>query len=153
MSILAKTTEALGKVGLAAGTPTKSFRERADVLWRVALGGSALAVLRFGSGSSYHGLPVCAFLWLTGRPCPLCGMTRALACLTKGEWVRAIQFNLLSPLVFGILLATIGSAVLQFLAIEIRCPADFGLKRENRWTACLALFATYGVLRIAYLVP
>ena len=50
-------------------------------------------------------------------------------------------------------LATIGFAALQFFAPEFSDPADFGLRRDKWWTACLALFAVYGVLRVSYLVP
>jgi len=80
-------------------------------------------------------------------------MTRALSCLTKGDWITALHFNPLSPVVFLILLATIGSATLQFFAPEFSYPADCGFIRDKWWTTCLALFAVYGVLRICYLVP
>ena len=47
---------------------------------------------------------VCGFLWLTGRPCPFCGMTRALACLLKGDFALAVSFHPLSPLMLTALL-------------------------------------------------
>src|SRR5205807_8780089 len=45
-------------------------------------------------------LPVCGFHWLTGRLCPLCGLTRGLFQLAKGHWQAAIDYHALSPLVF-----------------------------------------------------
>ncbi len=41
---------------------------------------------------------LCGFLWLTGLPCPFCGMTRALCFLLKGHFSQAIQLHALSPL-------------------------------------------------------
>lgn len=48
---------------------------------------------------------VCGWKWLTGRPCPFCGLTRALCALAKGRWSAAIEFNMFSPLVFAALVA------------------------------------------------
>src|SRR4030095_5262987 len=49
---------------------------------------------------------LCGFLWLTGRPCPFCGMTRALACLLKGDLTLALTFHPLSPLALTALLVS-----------------------------------------------
>ncbi len=132
------------------GTPIGA---RVDSLWYLGTGTLLLAILRFGPVSSYPGFPICGFHWLTGRPCPLCGMTRAFVCLVKGDWLMAVHLNILSPLLFGIFLATIGSALLRFLAIEISYPADLGLRRAEWWRVCLMLFVVYGLLRICRLVP
>jgi len=43
-------------------------------------------------------LQVCPFHWLTGRPCPLCGLTRAMFELAQFHWRAALGFNALSPL-------------------------------------------------------
>lgn len=48
---------------------------------------------------------LCGFHWLTGRPCPLCGLTRAMFQLAKGHWQKAIEYHALSPLVPVILVA------------------------------------------------
>ena len=75
---------------------------------------------------------LCAFHWLTGRPCPLCGLTRAMFELAKGHWRAALGFNALSPLALAMLLA---------LFWEI--PG-----RSRLWTAGLAAFALYGACRV-----
>jgi hypothetical protein len=78
------------------------------------------------------GLQLCGFRWLTGRPCPLCGLTHALFALAKGHWREAIRFNGLSPLAFAMLFAL---------------PWN-GRVRDRLWTAGLAAFALYGVCRV-----
>jgi len=153
MSISGETPETCRQVGPLGGAPAKPARARIDVLWQFGAGLSALVFLRLFPFSSYASFPVCGFHWLTGRQCPLCGMTRALSCLTRGDWAGAIHFNLLSPIVFGMLLATTGSAVLQFFAPELSCRADLGIRQGNAFSACIALLAVYGVLRISHLAP
>jgi len=75
---------------------------------------------------------LCGFHWLTGRPCPLCGLTRAVFALAKGNLTEALGLNLLSPLGFTMLFALFWS----------------GPARAWLWTAGLAAFAIYGICRI-----
>jgi hypothetical protein len=153
MSTSGETAKKCRNARPAGAARFKPLRARADAFWFLGAGGLALAFLRFYPFSSNAPFPVCGFRWLTGHPCPLCGMTRALSCLTKGDWASAVHLNLLSPMVFGLLLVTIGSVAVQFFSPEFSFAADLGLKCEKWWTACLALFAIYGFLRIVYLVP
>ena len=78
------------------------------------------------------GIQLCGFHWLTGLPCPLCGLTRGLCAFVKGHWHEAIRLNALTPLGLAMLLA---------------------LFWRGRWTARLwstgiAAFAVYGVWRV-----
>jgi hypothetical protein len=75
---------------------------------------------------------VCGFYWLTGRPCPLCGLTRALFALAKGHWAEAVHFNALAPL---------GCAMLFALFWN-------GRMRAWLWKGGVVAFAVYGVFRI-----
>ncbi len=77
-------------------------------------------------------LRLCGFHWLTGRPCPLCGLTRALFALAKGQFAEAIRFNALSPLGFTMVFALFAN----------------GRWRGWLWTGGLAAFGVYGVWRI-----
>ena len=74
----------------------------------------------------------CGFHWLTGRPCPLCGLTRALFALAKGRWAEAVHFNALAPLAFAMLFALFWD----------------GRAREWLWKGGVAAVAVYGVWRI-----
>src|SRR5437016_12046198 len=74
----------------------------------------------------------CGFYWLTGHPCALCGMTRALFALAKGHFGEAVRFNALAPLGFAMVFAAL---------------AD--LKISGRmWTLGFVAFAVYGIGRM-----
>jgi hypothetical protein len=99
---------------------------------RAAAALCVFAVLWCFTPPAEPGVRLCGFHWLTGRDCPLCGLTRALFALAKGHWSQAIQFNALSPLGFTMLFALI-----------LNTP---GLARL--WTIGIAAFAIYGICRL-----
>jgi hypothetical protein len=74
----------------------------------------------------------CGFYWLTGRPCALCGLTRAMFALAKGHFTEAVRFNALAPLGFAMVFALFWN----------------GRITGKIWTAGMAAFAIYGVCRI-----
>ncbi len=45
------------------------------------------------------GLPLCPFAFLSGIPCPGCGLTRAGLCLLHGDVQGAVALSPLSPIV------------------------------------------------------
>jgi len=75
---------------------------------------------------------LCPFHWLTGIPCPLCGLTRGLFAFAKGHWSEAVHFNALTPLGFAMLLSLPWSGPWQ----------------KPLWMGGLASFAMYGVYRV-----
>lgn len=105
---------------------------RAALAWRAAAALLLFAALWHFSVPSDPRVRLCGFYWLTGRPCPLCGMTRALFALAKGHWAAAEQFNALAPLGFVMLFALFWK----------------GQVRERLWTVGVAAFAVYGVVRV-----
>lgn len=77
-------------------------------------------------------LRLCGFYWLTGHPCPLCGLTRAMFALAKGHFAQAVHFNALAPLGFIMI---------------------FSLFWNGRiagwiWTAGIGAFGVYGLYRL-----
>ena len=96
--------------------------------------GSVLVALWFFTVPDRPVFQLCGFHWLTGRPCPLCGLTRAMFALAKGEWAGALRFNALSPLGFAMLFSLIWS----------------GPVRNRLWTAGLGAFAVYGLARVLF---
>jgi hypothetical protein len=98
----------------------------------VRLGGAALllACLYFVTVPAEPRYRLCAFHWLTGLPCPLCGLTRGIFALAKGRLSEAEHFNALSPL----------GLVMLFSLFWHR-------QGTKLWTCGIAAFALYGVLR------
>ena|SRR5579862_8718828 len=99
---------------------------------RWATGISLLVVLWTFSPPSEPRIPLCGFRWLTGLPCPLCGMTRAMFALAKGHWSQAVHLNALSPL---------GFVMLGSLFFE-------STWRGRLWSWGVGAFAVYGVWRV-----
>ena len=107
-------------------------RSPRGMLLRVAAGVSLLASLWYFEPPK-PAFQLCGFHWLTGRPCPLCGLTRAMFALAKGHWTVALGFNALSPLAFAMVAGLFWHD---------------GLMRRRVWTCGIAAFAAYGVCRI-----
>src|ERR1700675_2240274 len=72
---------------------------------------------------------LCGFYWLTGHPCALCGLTRAMFAMAKGHFAEAVRFNALASLGFAMVFALFWS----------------GKITGRIWTAGMAAFAFYGV--------
>lgn len=66
-----------------------------------------------------HTFGVCPFKWLTGCPCPGCGMTRAVYCLLKMDLSGAFYYNMLSF-----------AFVPLFVLFSIRLVIDVVLKKD-----------------------
>src|SRR5271170_7104876 len=105
---------------------------------RLAGAALLLAFLYFVSVPAEPRYRLCAFHWLTGRPCPLCGLTRGIFALAKGRFSQAEHFNALSPLGFAMIFSLFWSGQCAF-------------PQRALWTSGIAAFALYGVLRVAVL--
>ncbi|MFO0890238.1 MAG: DUF2752 domain-containing protein [Isosphaeraceae bacterium] len=68
------------------------------------------------------GLGECTFATLTGRPCPSCGMTTALAWLTRGSPMRAWRANPAGCLI-GLLIPFVAAWLL--LCVWLDRPVGF----------------------------
>ena len=91
---------------------------------------------------------LCGFHWLTGMPCPLCGMTRALSLLLKGHWDLAWRLHPLSPVILSVLIAAFLNEVLGWIL-----PEKFPLSVSSQVTHRLCLgfviwFSGYGLFRL-----
>jgi hypothetical protein len=106
-------------------------RERVIHAWRWGVLAAVLAVLWSWSPPD---LPLCGFRWITGRPCPFCGLTHAMFALVRGRWAEALHWHALSPV----------AAVM--LAGLLWNPS----RMARLWMPCAALFGFYGVWRIVF---
>jgi len=77
-------------------------------------------------------LPLCGFRWLTGHPCPLCGLTRAMFALAKGHWREAMRLHALTPLAAAMLVALLWDRPIG----------------GRIWLGCATAFGVYGAWRL-----
>ena len=58
-------------------------------LWAPPAGFVVYVVIANAADAGGHALPgICLFQWLTGWPCPGCGVTHALIALSRGEFLK-----------------------------------------------------------------
>ncbi len=130
-----------------------SHFKRSNAWAQFIVAGGLLAFFRFFPIPMHPKFSVCGFLWLTGRPCPLCGMTRGLSALTHGRWLEAVRFNWLSPIVLLILCAGLIRGMLQLWGREPDWSFVPEMARRNFWSAFVVTLLSYGVLRFFRLLP
>ncbi|MGA3187533.1 MAG: DUF2752 domain-containing protein [Bryobacteraceae bacterium] len=99
---------------------------------RLAMAAALFGVLWIFTPAAETRFHLCGFYWLTGHPCALCGMTRAMFAMAKGHFAEAVRFNALAPLGFAMVFA---------LFSNVKIPGKI-------WMAGIAAFAIYGVCRI-----
>lgn len=78
----------------ARRSPETGSLSRPERQWRAAVClGWPLALAAVPLLAVLGNVPLCAFRELSGRPCPLCGGTRACAALLQGDPAAAWQAN------------------------------------------------------------
>jgi hypothetical protein len=77
------------------------------------------------------GLPPCSFRYLTGVPCPSCGMTTSFALLMHGDLTNSLRANAV-----GTLLAVFGLAIIPWSLVSVlrqRPLFVVSLERTSTW--------------------
>jgi hypothetical protein len=88
------------------------------------------------------GLPRCAFQWLTGLPCPACGLTTSFAHLARGEIRAALHANAFGVLLFACVIASVPFAMWA----RMRNRAFFETLARMRIDRVSLLLASIGLL-------
>lgn len=118
-------------VGLAAAPPLVWALARWDVLPHV---------------------PLCLFQIVTGRPCPGCGMTRAMLRLSQGDVVGSLRMHPLGIVLAGLLFAALGGTAVGL--VRGGDPVtDFLGRRGTLFVALLVAAFTAVWLVRCFLVP
>lgn len=104
---------------------------------RILAAAALLGVLFLVTPPAEPLIRLCGFYWLTGLPCALCGLTRGVFALAKGQWSAAMHWNALSPLAFAMLFSLFWDHPM----------------RGRLWTAGIAAFAGYGIWRALSYLP
>lgn len=63
----------------------------------------------------------CPIRYLTGVPCPTCGMTRSFMAIARGDLGAAIQYHWFGPLLF-----TVGLVAIVHLSLELKARRPIG---------------------------
>jgi hypothetical protein len=116
---------------------------------------SALAALGVGFAVTFFldpvaplgGAKVCGFLRLTGLPCPTCGITRAVCCISHGMFEESLYFNYMGCVVYAT-----GLIVGAVMATELATGRKFKWYRPRRawWLValCVGTALTVWVVKI-----
>ena len=120
------------------------MRQRALCRWTLV---TVLALLA-GSLLGWSLWP-CPFAELTGRPCPGCGMTRAMMAMLRGDWGLVVRLHPFAPF-FALTGGFCGLVALMPLDLAGRVAAKVEVfERRTRLPALiLLLFACFGLLRL-----
>lgn len=84
------------------------------------------------------------FMWLTGRPDPLCGLTRTFAWMWRGDVERALAVYPLGPIVFLLTFAIAAhGAVALVTGRSVKLVLSPSTRRALLILAVLALLANW----------
>jgi len=89
------------------------------------------------------GLPPCTFKYVTGQPCPSCGMTHSFVFLMHGEFVESLRWNAV-----GTVLAVFCLALIPWSVGSVLCRRPlFVLTIERPLTWVIVIFMTLVLVR------
>jgi uncharacterized protein DUF2752 len=104
---------------LAASRPASTPGERRHALEVRTAAGGMLAIAAAWPLLPLHPPLACPLLSLTGVPCPLCGMTRAVVAAAHGHLASSLSFN---PGGILVLLLGLAALVRPTLLTRLRLP-------------------------------
>lgn len=93
-------------------------------------------------------IPLCPFRIATGQPCPLCGLTRAIAQATHGRWHAAFALNPLWP-VFAAAMLLFGFLLPLDALTGKHSAARLTQALASRWIWIVSALIVFDALRIA----
>jgi len=91
--------------------------------------------------------PLCLFQFLSHLDCPGCGLTRSIISISHGQFIEALRYNALGPVVYLFLALLLIQA--SFRLILRKTP--FALALRSRWTFYLFALLFWGqwILKLA----
>jgi hypothetical protein len=89
------------------------------------------------------GIPVCLFRYLTGLPCPGCGLTRSFSCILHGEFARGYDYH---PFGFLLLALFLLVASTLFLPASLRSHLERFIRARQARFRLIYLTLIYGFI-------
>ena len=124
-----------------------------SLLFSRAAGVGALALILLAAAlpSQGAGVPICLFRYLTGLPCPGCGLTRSFSCILHADFGRGYDFHPFGYLLLPLFLL---AATTLFLPASYRVRLEEVVRsRQSRlrriYLTLIYGFITFGAVRIA----
>ena len=74
----------------------------------------------------------CLFRWLTGLPCPFCGMTTVFALMAEGRVGAALNIHILGPAAYLATWAVLLAAIVGLVRGRMPLPRGLFLERGGR---------------------
>lgn len=88
------------------------------------------------------GLPLCPFAFLSGLPCPGCGLTRAGLCLLRGDVLEAMRYSPLAPIVVPFVGVVAGRSLWLYLRGKNELPPRWITRGAlGLWALLIAVWA------------
>jgi hypothetical protein len=118
---------------------------------KAGLGALALVLLAAALPSQGAGVPICLFRYVTGLPCPGCGLTRSFSCILHGEFERGYDLH---PFGYLLLPLFILAASTVFIPASFRSRLEAAVRiRQKRlrhiYLTLIYGFIAFGAVRIA----
>jgi Protein of unknown function (DUF2752) len=112
----------------------------------VALVIAVTGAAQIGASCFGMGMP-CAFHWMTGIPCPGCGLTRSILALLQGRLKDSVLLHPFGPLLFLALAAALAAAVMPRILRERLIRAIAAVETRTGITVWLGvmLFVIWGI--------
>ena len=120
----------------------------------LARGLAAVGAVQVGLCACHVDAWPCAFLHLTGLPCPGCGLTRSCVAMLHGDVGEALRYHAMGPLLFVgmVLLLVAGVAPARWRRGMVRATAAVE-RRMGIVPVLLVVLAIYWPLRLAGIFP
>jgi len=150
------TTELAARREGIALLPRGQRRNLYDVIFSplTALFAIAALLLSFLLPPDGMGVPLCWFKSLYGHPCPGCGLSRSLTCISHLQFGKAWTYHPFGPLIYALFFA---NALLLLLPRQQRARLRMRLAEQDRWLrpiywAIVASFLVFGIVRLLWSV-